>query len=297
MEYSDYPVHAWSRSRHRMRAQCPRKAVLFCRDARAGADPLAERMPRLLHEYRNRITLDAYMYRSLHDFVRQAFYTFTEDGKLLYSSISALAGAMQNRFDRELERMLYGGSSYDHKLFFLRELEDKNCRIPALMERAAAKISDLCAALEKNLWQLIVSTPGVSRRHIASPLAVYINDLCCYCAPVLALERNGDFWTVEFNGDGTSALLHKFYGINTLGRDVECLRSFSYDVKSGDFFETGLELSVSAQLERIAADGAAWAELLSLPTEQIPGNTAHCGECEFYRFCQKYYPNQGGDVK
>lgn len=287
MEYFDYPLHAWSRYRHRMRELCPRKAVLFYRDARAGADPLAEPALRQLHEYRNRITLDEYIFRLLHDFVRQAFYGFTEEGALRYPSAEALKCAMQARFDREFERMIYGDSSRDHKLCFLRELEDKNCRITGLMKRGAEKISHLCDVLNNELWQLIASTPGVSRRHIASPLAVYINDLCCYCAPVMALEKSGSFWIVEFNGDDTTALLHNFYGINILGREPEQLRSFSYDVNSGNFSEIGLTPGISEQLERISADGAAWEELLSLPAEEISGNMAHCNECQFCRLCQK----------
>lgn len=287
MEYSDYPLHAWSRYRRRMQESCPRKAMLFYRDARAGADPMAEPELRRLHECRNRITLDEYIFRLLHDFVRQAFYDFTEEGTLRYPSTDALKCAMQARFDREFERMIYGDSSRDHKLCFLRELEDKNCRITALMERAAGQISHVCAALEHDLWRLITSTPGISRRNIASPLEVYINDLCCYCAPVIALESSGSFWIVEFNGDDTTALLHKFYGINTLGREPEQLRSFAYDVNSGSFSEIGLTLPVSEQLKRISADGAAWEELLALPTEEISGNAAHCNECQFCRLCPK----------
>lgn len=295
MEYSEYPLHAWSRSRHRMRKVCPRKAMLCYRDARAGAEPLAEAHLRQLHEYRNRISLDAYLQRMLHHFLRREFYSTSIDDGALFADTAALARAMQNRFSRELERMIYGDSTRDHRLFFLRELEERSCRLPELMREGERKIDGLCRALDRELWKLISNTPLVSRRNIASPLAVQINELCCYCAPLLALEVHGAYWIIEFYGDERSALLHKFYGINQLGREPDQLRSFSYNAVSGEFSEIGRELNVTQELDAISADGAAWEELLASPTGTLTGNPEHCNICEYNKFCQKYYPTTQTD--
>ena len=302
MEFYDpeYPVHAWSRSRHKMRKLCRKKAILYYRDARNGASPDADTPARQLHERRNRIPLQAYLQRQLKQLIREAFYSrFPEEENTASAALSspeAISAALHNRFDRDFMRMLEGGSSYDHHLCFIRELEDPHCRITELMRRAGEEITRLTGNLTSALWKLIAETPLLSRREIASPLQVNINDLCCYCAPLFALERNGELWIVETYCDDLTVLLHKFYAVNTSGREPHLVRSFSYTPETGDFSEAGLDLNVSDALRQISADGAEWAELLKHPAETIPGNFEHCKMCEFSILCNKHFQKNGGKI-
>ncbi len=264
MEYCDYPLHAWSHYRHHLRSQCPRKALLYFREARCGADPQdSEPEFRIIHGLRRRITLEQYISRL---------------------------------FDRELELMLSGVPGKDHKLYMLKEFENKNCNLSELVSQSGKLIDQYCMATGKELWKLIGDTDFICRREIPAPLTVYINELCCYCSPLLALERNGVLWIVENNCSDTSVLLHKFYAVNTLGREPHLVRSFSYCRSNGEFQEAGLELNVSQTLQQISETGAQWAELLTMQWENAPFNAAHCPECEFNFFCNQYRKARNDEV-
>lgn len=291
MEYCDFPIHAWSRYRHHLRQQCPRKARLCCCECRNGADREAEKQFRLLHDLRRRIPMHSYLQRLFTQALRELFYQESaEDDMMPVATCEVLAELIHRRFDREVELMLCGVAAQDHKFFLIKELENKNCNISSLISEADKKIDQLCQALKKELWKLISSTGVISRRNIASPLALNINELRCYCAPLFALEKNGEFWIVENNCDDRIALLHKFYAVNTLNREPHLVRSFSYEPESGELREAGLDLAVSRLLEEISADSAYWAELTALPLEDVPVNTEHCQKCEFSFFCNDYYP-------
>lgn len=287
MEYSDYPVHAWSRSRHQMRRICPRKAVLCYREARLGADIGSDKCHRLLHDLRRRIPLEQYLNRIFDETVRRIFYTSAAP----FNTVEQLEAMLISRFDRDLEQMLCGSAANDHKKLFLKELEHKHCHISNLVDLAGKTIRLRCEAIKKTLWQLLTSTPPLQHRETASPLQVQINDLCCYCSPLFALENNGCFWMIECNCDDFTALLHKFYAVNVLGREPHLVRSFGYRRESGEFYEAGTTMNVSQLLSRISEDGAIWQELIATPLENIPANTEHCHFCEYNFFCNKYLPN------
>lgn len=291
MEYCDFPIHAWSRYRHHLRRQCPRKARLHCCECRNGADQEADKQFRLLHDLRRRIPLHSYLQRLFTQALRGLFYQESgEDTGMPPVSCEQLAELIHKRFDREVELMLCGVAAKDHKLVLIKELENKNCNISRLISEADKKIDQLCQALKKELWKLISSTGVISRRDIASPLALNINELRCYCAPLFALEKSGEFWIVENNCDDRIALLHKFYAVNTLNREPHLVRSFAYEPESGEFREAGVDLEVSRLLQEISTDSAYWAELTALPLEDVPINAEHCQECEFSFFCNDYYP-------
>ena len=291
MEYCDFPIHAWSRYRHHLRRQCPRKARLCCCECRNGAEPEAETPFRLLHDLRRRIPLERYLQRLFSQALRELFYQESgEETDVTTSSCEQLAADIHQRFDRELELMLCGVASRDHKFYMIKELENNNCNISRLISEADKRIDQLCQAMKKELWKLISSTGIISRRNIASPLALNINELRCYCAPLFALEKSGEFWIVENNCDDRIALLHKFYAVNTLNKEPHLVRSFAYEPDSGELREAGLNLEVSRLLQEISADSACWAELTALPLEDVPVNAEHCQECEFSFFCNDYYP-------
>ena len=288
MEYSDYPVHAWSRSRHTMLRICPRKALLSCQEARKGADPLAEPELRYLHELRNRIPLQYWLDRMLQQLLRELFYRQQPDEPMLFSTPEVVAGVLTEQFDRDLEKMLCGVSSRDHRLRFIRELEQRPLHLSLLVKQARNRINHICQALKKELWQLLSATPVISRRNIDSPLRIQINDLCCYSPTLMALERNGEFWIIGCGMDERNAVLHKFYAMNELGREPHLIRSFDYEIDSGNFSECGLNVNISLILQQISEDGARWNELLQTPPDQIPGNPEHCRFCEFEHYCSKY---------
>ena len=295
MEYCDYPLHAWSRYRHILRRQCPRKAVLHCREARLGAEEYASTAHRLIHDLRRRITVEQYIDRIFDEELRYWFYrSFTEDDSYAVPDIKQLNLRLNSRFDRDIERIFSGISSGDHKFYIFRELEAQTVNISALAARAQKRIDLYCHALQAELWKLLLETPQLCRREIASPLAIQINELRCYCAPLWALERNGILWIIENNCDDTSALLHKFYAVNTLGREPHLVRSFGYRRDSGEFYECGINLNVSEILRRISEDGAKWEELIAFDLENIPVNHEHCPDCQYDFFCNKYKNQQKG---
>ena len=117
MEYSDYPVHAWSRSRHQMRRICPRKAVLCYREARLGADKESDKMHRLIHDLRRRIPLEQYLNRIFDETLRRMFYR----QELPFTTPEKLASVLTCRFDRDLEQMLCGSAASDHKKLFIKD--------------------------------------------------------------------------------------------------------------------------------------------------------------------------------
>ena len=288
MEYCEYPVHAWSRSRHQMRRICPLKAVLCYREARLGADQESDKLHRLIHDLRRRIPLEQYLNRIFDETVRRLFNT----QEISFISPEQLESMLVCRFDRDLEQMLCGSAASDHKKLYLKELESSHCHLSNLVNLAQKGIHIRCEAVKKELWQLLSSTPPLQHREISSPLQVQINELCCYCAPLAALESHGIYWIIECNCDNFIALLHKFYAVNTLGREPHLVRSFGYRRESGEFYEAGLELEVSQTLRQISEDGACWQELIAKPLEEIPANPEHCPFCEYNFFCNKYYPNQ-----
>ena len=291
MEYCDFPIHAWSRYRHHLRQLCPRKARLNCCECRKGADDEAERQFHLLHDLRRRIPLHRYVQRLFSRRLREYFYNDAgTESNIQISSPEQLAVVIHKQFDRELELMLCGSAAKDHKFYMIKELENKNCNISRLISEADQTIDRMCQALKKELWKLITSTGIISRRDIASPLALNINELRCYCAPLFALEKSGGLWIIENNCDDRIALLHKFYAVNALHREPHLVRSFAYAPDSGELREAGLNLEVSRLLQEISADSAYWAELIAMPLESIPVNTEHCPECEFSFFCNDYYP-------
>ena len=293
MEYCDYPLHAWSHYRHHLRSQCPRKALLYFREARCGADPQdSEPEFRIIHGLRRRITLEQYISRLFDREIRKIFYHPPEEN----ISPESLAATIHAIFDRELELMLSGVPGKDHKLYMLKEFENKNCNLSELVSQSGKLIDQYCMATGKELWKLIGDTDFICRREIPAPLTVYINELCCYCSPLLALERNGVLWIVENNCSDTSVLLHKFYAVNTLGREPHLVRSFSYCRSNGEFQEAGLELNVSQTLQQISEAGAQWAELLTMQWENAPFNAAHCPECEFNFFCNQYRKPRNDEV-
>ena len=287
MEYSDYPVHAWSRSRHQMRRICPRKAVLCYREARLGADKESDKMHRLIHDLRRRIPLEQYLNRIFDETLRRMFYR----QELPFTTPEKLASVLTCRFDRDLEQMLCGSAASDHKKLFIKELEKAHCHLSDLVTLAQKGIRIRCEAVRKELWQLLSSTPVLQHREIASPLQVHINDLCCYCAPLAALESSGILWIIECNCDNFTALLHKFHAVNALGREPHLVRSFGYRRENGEFYEAGIELKVTETLRQISEDGAHWQELIAKPLENIPANSEHCPFCEYNIFCNKYFQN------
>lgn len=285
MEYCDYPVHAWSRSRHQMRGICPRKAVLCYREARLGAETGSDRKHRLIHDLRRRIPMEQYLNRIFDETVRRIFYSMGEQD----IAPEQLETMLVSRFDRDLESMLCGSAAFDHRKLFLKELENSHCHISNLVDLARQGIRLRCEAVKKELWPLLSSTPVLHRREIMIPLRVQINELCCYCAPLAALENHGVLWVVECNCDNFIALLHKFYAVNSLGREPHLVRSFGYRRESGGFYEAGLNLEVSSTLHKISEDGAKWQELMAVPLENIPANVEHCPFCEYNFFCNKYF--------
>ena len=288
MEYCDYPVHAWSRSRHQMRRICPRKAVLCYREARLGADKESDKMHRLIHDLRRRIPLEQYLNRIFDETLRRMFYR----QELPFTTPEKLASVLTCRFDRDLEQMLCGSAASDHKKLFIKELETAHCHLSNLVALAQKGIRIRCDAVKKELWPLLSSTPVLQHRETASPLQVQINDLCCYCAPLAALESNGILWIIECSCDNFIALLHKFYAVNALGREPHLVRSFGYRRETGEFYEAGIELKVTETLRQISEDGAYWQELIAQPLENIPANSEHCPFCEYNIFCNKYFKNQ-----
>ena len=92
--------------------------------------------------------------------------------------------------------------------------------------------------------------------------------------------------------DNFIALLHKFYAVNSLGREPHLVRSFGYRRESGGFYEAGLNLEVSRTLNQISVDGAQWQELMAEPLENVASNIEHCPFCEYNFFCNKYFHNQ-----
>lgn len=296
MEYCDYPIHAWSAYRHHLRRLCPRKARLHSCECRAGANAEAATPLRLLHDLRRRIPLRQYLNRLFDRALREMFYSGTGADDTLEISPELLERNICCRFDREFELMLCGTASRDHRLYFIRELEEKNCNISVLVSDAEKSIRSMCGALKKELGKLISSTPMLSRRDIAAPLALNINELRCYCSPLFALEKNGELWIVESNCDDRIALLHKFYAVNSLHREVDLVRSFSYDRNSGDFHEAGIALEISRILQQISEDSFHWQNLIELPFDEVPVNPEHCPACEFSFFCNRYYPENKSKI-
>ena len=151
MEYSDYPVHAWSRSRHQMRRICPRKAVLCYREARLGADADSDKAHRLLHDLRRRIPLEQYLNRIFDETVRRVFYNSSSP----FCPPEQLENMLISRFDRDFEQMLYNRTAHDHKKPYLKELEHGHCHISSLVELARKGIRLRCEALKKELYTLL----------------------------------------------------------------------------------------------------------------------------------------------
>ena len=104
------------------------------------------------------------------------------------------------------------------------------------------------------------------------------------------MERNGEYWIIGCGMDDRNAVLHKFYAMNELGREPHLIRSFDYNIDSGNVSECGLHANISMILQQISEDGARWEELLKTPPAQTPGNPEHCRFCEFEHYCSKHYP-------
>lgn len=297
MEYGDIPLHFWSLRKQLMLEHCPREALLYYRESRLTGD-LADSTPqtRYLHHLRRFLSTGEYRRKVLRENMRKLFYrVLNEDEEDTVPPLvdDALFSACSRQWETDWHHMLTGSWENDHRRVCLLELTRSGSSFAGLHQEMTAALRRSCDALEQGAWGRLQNIPFHLRRSIASPLLIHLNELACCCAPVCALERNGEFWIVESSRpDDRVALLHKFYAGTQRGYAPEKVRSFVLDDQNGDFYEFGAAMDISAAIRQISAGTQMWKELLAAPVEALPVTAANCDGCRFVSFCRhKIFPH------
>ena len=132
----------------------------------------------------------------------------------------------------------------------------------------------------------------MQRRFIASPLQLYINELCCYASPLLAYSARGRLNIIELRENDISRhpevlLMHRFYAFNTNGRNPESVVSCQLNTADGSLRELPDNFSVSGILHEMSEAAACHRQAMSLPLAEIPGNPENCEKCVFAPCCEQ----------
>jgi len=265
--------------RHLMREFCPKAALFHYRESRLTSANCEDPQLRYLRLMRRKSTLNSALRRILRQTMRELFYNGMRE-----ENCGVLKSCALEKFNREFIRMLLNPD--DEKIPYILELDDPHMRLSELQKRAERALLERAEKLEAGAFGQLLAVPVESRRRIAEVLSVTVNELCCYCAPLCAIENSGMLWIIESGAGGEeSSLLHRFFGYNVLGRDPQNIRSFVLDDFSGNLQEVGNPPQISVTLRKISGDAARWDELLKCDIDNAPVNRENCSRCKFRPAC------------
>ena len=140
-------------------------------------------------------------------------------------------------------------------------------------------------------WQTLLEIPPECRRILPEVLRINAGDLACFASPLCAATSRGRLLMIELReGDFDdaameTALLHRLYAANRLGRMPDALDSFVLESRTGELRRFGGEKDHAEALRRISAEIDGWAALAAVPSEEIPGNEGACPQCVFAGIC------------
>ena len=258
---------------------CPKAALYHYRESRLTPENSEDIQLRYLRLMRRKSTLNSNLRRILRRTMRELFY-----GGMTEESRGVLKSCALEKFNREFTRMLLNPD--DETIPYILELDEPHRRLTELQKQAEKSLLERAEKLENGAFGELLAVPVESRRRIAEVLSVTVNELCCYCAPLCAIERSGTLWIIESGAGGEeSSLLHRFFAYNVLGRDPQNIRSFILDDFSGNLQEVGDPMQISQTLRKISGYAARWEELLKCNIADAPVNKANCSRCKFRPAC------------
>lgn len=280
MVYGETPELIWSLSCKLRGEFCRRGAVMHYREARLGMLPEADESYRKINRLHRIIPESKYIRQLLLHTMREIFYRGNENDP---DSLYFLA---LEKMESDFRKMIFGNAP-----LMLTALAENSCSVDALRRRVRENLWAKCAKLQENAWCDLLSVPVAQRRFIASPLKLYINELCCYASPLLAYSDRGRLRIVELRENDISAfpevlLMHRCYALNLYGRMPETVISCQLDTADGKMRELANDFSISSTLREMSAAAARHRDAMQLPLPEIPGNKSNCGHCVFASYCE-----------
>ncbi len=292
LDAADFPF-SWSLRRRHCWNRCRRNYFYYYYAARGGHDTdAADPVRRELHELKMRFTVPRYVNALLDSAMRSLFYRRFEEEDADVPAESLTDFAIR-QMRREFAGMLKGEFRRDHRKPMLAELFLPGVSAGQVAAELTDRISAGARRLEAGIWREWNSIPFVRRRRIDAPLEVKLNELSCYCMPLLAVQNGREFWIVEnfsrSSGEDELVTLHKFHAMNRHRCPPDAVRSFSIDRNSGELTELGKELNISAAIRSIRSDADEMLGAIrpdgTLHGRDFPPAYDRCGSCRFRPFC------------
>lgn len=286
---AEFPF-SWSLRRQEMWNRCRREYFLHYYAARGGHDPNSGEDVRRLHEMRSLLSKRVFLRHLVVDELRRSFYRPHEEETAEVPGREAESGsAMFGRLRREFRRMLRNEFFLDHTQPMLSELYYSSVSPEELFQELETRLEHAMTAMRSSPMRMLSGTPFLCRRAIDSPLEVFIGDLCCFSAPILAFEEKGVFTIVEDSAADSTVLLHKFHAGNQLHFPPERVRSLELILDRGILRLTGSELNISRTLREIWGGAQEMRNAIrpdgTVREEDFPRNLASCTECRFRGYC------------
>ena len=283
---------SWSVRRQEMWNSCRRSCFLHYYGASGGYDENASPELRRIHEMRSLLSESGYIRRLIGSELRRAFYAPHETEHPEFPDSSPpLAGAVLNRFRREFHRMLRGEFQSDHAAPMLESLYYPDPGgVGAVRGRLEQKLRHALEALESGVWPMLARIRFLHRRTISSPLEVTLpGALRCYTVPVLAFQEKREFSFIESSGADATALLLRFYAMNTLHIPPDRVRTFELLPEEGILRESGVGLNAARTLREIRAGAAEMLDVIrpsgEVCSDDFPPRREACPRCRFRAYC------------
>ncbi len=279
MEYGENPPLIWSLSCKLRGDFCRRGAVMHYREARLGALPDSGSTEKRINQLHRIIPESKYIRQLLLRTMREIFYRGGDDPQTLHPLAA-------ERLENDFRRMVFGDARQ-----IISTLYEHSCSVDTLRKKLRETLWSYCSRLQDNAWDELLRIPVTHRRFIASPLQLYINELCCYASPLLAYSMRGRLRIVELRENDISScpevlLMHRYYALNLSGRIPETVVSCQLDPATGKLHELPDDFSISSTLRQMSSAAARHREAMMMPLAEIPAASENCGRCVFASYCE-----------
>ena len=285
---------SWSLRRRHYWQSCRRSYFYYYYAAQGGHDTeFANSQCRQLHEFKNRFSLAQYVNILLDSALRNIFYQrFEEEDEA--TPTATLTDFAIKKMWRDFNAMLNGEFKRDHRQLMLQEFFLPNITPRELAMELTKRINDSGNRLENGIWQELNQIPFVQRRWVETPQAVNLNELECYCVPLVAFKIERELWIIEnFQysfGENELVTLHKFYAMNQHRCPPDAVRSFSINRTTGELYELGKNLNISSAIKEIMRDVDEMQKAIrpdgTLHEDDFAPNQKFCPFCKFQPYCQ-----------
>ena len=272
---------AWSLSRKLRRCFCGRAALLHYREAPLGRMADAPEFHRRIWAAHCRISDRKFLRQLLLQVMHRQFTAGAVN-------TAALLPELLENFHSAFDRMLLGQAGYT-----LISPDGSGVDFEAKRRELSGKLQAYSNLLTLGDWEQLLAIAPEKRRTLPEVLELKINELRCYASPLCAFSDHGKLHIVELRGgefagfESETALLHRFYAMNSCGRDPDKVESWVLDYESGKIRRFGEDVDFSDGLAKITLEAGIWKELMDKNlSDIIPDDPTKCANCVFGTVCR-----------